>query len=37
MWHSHCSSPGLDKIGNGELDPDEVTSIIKDGKDGKLL
>ncbi|MGX4714203.1 collagen-flanked surface repeat-containing protein, partial [Streptococcus cristatus] len=34
---THTVQVGLDKNGNGELDPDEVTSstIIKDGKDGK--
>ncbi len=36
MAHTQFKSD-LDKNGNGELDPDEVTSstIIKDGKDGK--
>ncbi|MBC6978163.1 hypothetical protein FOA39_09750, partial [Streptococcus cristatus] len=34
---THTVQVGLDKNGNGQLDPDEVTSstIIKDGKDGK--
>ncbi|WP_048791663.1 hypothetical protein, partial [Streptococcus cristatus] len=34
---THTVKVGLDKNGNGQLDPDEVTSstIVKDGKDGK--